>query len=71
MSDDVDEVARLRAENDRLRGEVDQACAMFSKFAWTGRLGMPREFHVARGRRMAGLREEGDGPPCSVPGGAG
>jgi hypothetical protein len=65
------EILRLKAENaahretnlalvaeiERLRGELDQACTMFSKYTWTGRLDMPREFHLIRGRRMAGLKD--------------
>jgi hypothetical protein len=37
------------------RAETDLACAVFSKYQWSGRLGLLFEFHVHRGRRMAGL----------------
>jgi uncharacterized protein involved in tolerance to divalent cations len=45
----------LAKQVERLRAEVDVACAMFSRYEWKGSLSMPREFHVERGRRMAGL----------------
>lgn len=51
-------------EVDRLREEVDQACAMFSRYTWPGALDMPREFHVSRGRRMAMLKTEAADLPC-------
>jgi hypothetical protein len=46
---------RLREEVERLCEEVAVACRMFSKCRWTGSLDMTNEFHVERGRRMAGL----------------
>lgn len=53
-------VAAIKAARD----ETDAACRMFSRYTWVGRLDMPREFHEARGRRMAGLAGRAAGVPA-------
>ena len=64
-----EEVTRLRAELAAERAAVAAACSMFSRRTWAGRLDMPRAFHVARGRVMAGLPPEPG--PAGLAAGAG
>lgn len=55
-----DEVEHLSAERDRLQAERDRACLLLSRRSWEGRLDMSDEWHVERGRTLAGFVGRGD-----------